>query len=230
MPRPPRVQIAGGIYHVTQRATGHEILFADADDRRRFDLLLARTAERHSWELHDYCQLTNHFHLLVLTREPTLARGMQYLNARHVESFNRRHGRSGTLVQGRDYPGLVETEEHHLVAKADLALNPGDAGLCRDPDAWPWGGFGGRGRVTPAPDARLRRFVADYANRRRLLAAMAARDTSRGLTPGHAPSRHYPAPNASPTAPGHSGSGTSERTTWAPASAKRANAASASSV
>ena len=55
MPRKPRLQIPGGIYHVTQRATGHEVLFVDRLDRLRFDCTLLLTAERHVWEIHDYC-------------------------------------------------------------------------------------------------------------------------------------------------------------------------------
>lgn len=216
------------MYHVTQKATGHDVLFIDAIDRVRFDRLLLKTAKLHNWRLDDYCQMTNHFHLLVLTRAPTIARGMQYLNSRHVESFNRRHGRSGTLVQGRYYARLVHSDEDHLGVRAYIAWNPVDAGLCDHAEEWPWGAFGGGGRVTPAPDEVLRRFVVDYGRRRRLLAAMALRDMSRGLTPGHGRSGYVL--NASPTAPGQSASGTSERTTWAPDSAKRANAASASSV
>lgn len=229
MPRAPRLQISGGVYHVTQRATGHELLFMDRIDRQRFDRLLLRAARRFSWDLHDYCQMTNHFHLLLLTREPNIARGMQYLIARHVESFNRRHDRRGTLVQGRYYSGLIETEEHHLVTRAYLALNAVDANLCDEPDDWPWCGFGGRGRVVPEPDERLRRFVADYRARRRRIAVMSFRDMSEALTPGYAQNRRY-ALRVSPTAPGHSLSGVVERTTCAPVSAKRANAASASSV
>lgn len=184
MPRRSRLQIAGGVYHVPQRATGHEPLFRDPIDRDRFDHLLLRTARRYSWELHDYCQMTNHFHVLLVTREPNIALGMQYLNARHVESYNRRHGRRGTLVQGRYYSGLIETEEHHLVTRAYLALNAVDASLCDEPADWLWCGFGGRGKVVPEPDERLRRFVADYRARRRRIAVMSLRDVSEALTPG----------------------------------------------
>ncbi len=133
---------------------------------------------RYGWDVHDYCQLSNHFHLLVTTRQPNIARGMQHLNARYVQAFNARHGRRGALVQGRYYSGLVETEEHFLVVRAYLALNPIEAGLCREPEDWPWGGYGGRGKIVPSPDERLRRFVADYRARREYLAVLALRDVS----------------------------------------------------
>ncbi len=178
MPRRPRLQVPGGVYHVTQRATDQETLFVELLDRVGFDHLLVRTAARYDWEIHDYCQLSNHFHLLLTTRQPNIARGMQYLNARHVQTFNDRHGRRGALVQGRYYSGLVETESHFLIARAYLALNPVVAGLCREPGDWLWGGFGGAGKIVQAPDERLRRFVADYRARREHLAALALRDVS----------------------------------------------------
>jgi len=178
MPRRPREQHAGAFYHVTQRATDQEILFADVYDRVGFDQLLRRTAKRYAWEIHDQCQLTNHFHLLVLTRRPTIAAGMQYLNARHVEAYNGRHGRRGTLVQGRYGAKLVETEEYYLQVRGYLALNPVDAGLVRAAEDWPWSGFGGAGKVSPPPDDRLKRFVRAYAERRRRLTDMAVRDAS----------------------------------------------------
>jgi REP element-mobilizing transposase RayT len=178
MPRRPRVQLAGGVYHVTQRATDRELLFLDDVDRVGFLHLLARTVLRYRWELHDYCLMSNHFHLLVRTLEPSIARGMQYLNARHVEAFNSAHGRRGTLVQGRYYGGLVESDEHFLQVRGYLALNPVDAGLCREPEEWPWGAYGAAGQLCPPRDMRLERFVADYRNRRRRLAAMALRDTA----------------------------------------------------
>ena len=176
MPRRPRPQIPGGVYHVTQHSTDHETLFLELSDRVDFEHLLLRTATRYDWEIHDYCQLSNHFHLLITTRDANIALGMQYLNARYVQAFNARHGRRGTLVHGRYYSGLVETESHFLVVRGYLALNPVEAGICRDPGDWPWGGFGGAGKIVPAPDERLRRFVSDYRARREQLFALALRD------------------------------------------------------
>jgi REP-associated tyrosine transposase len=178
VPRPLRLQIPGGLYHVTQRATDSETLFVDVFDRAAFDHLLLRTAQRFDWEIHDHCQLTNHFHLLFMTREPNIAQGMQYLNGRYVQAFSARHRRRGTLVQGRYYSGLIQDEAHYVQARAYLALNPVDAGLCDEPAAWRWSGFGAGGKIVPPPDAMLRRLVVDVQARRRALATMAFRDTS----------------------------------------------------
>jgi putative transposase len=172
------VQIPGGVYHVTQRATDRELLFVDRLDWAGFAHLLERTSKRYAWVIHDYCLMSNHFHLLIRTLEPSLARGMQYLNARHVTAFNTTHGRRGALVQGRYYSGLVESDEHFLQVRGYLALNPVGAGLCREPEDWPWSGYGAGGVICPRPDAQLKRFVTAYRHRRERLAAMALRDMS----------------------------------------------------
>ena len=80
MGRPPRVEVEHGIFHITTNANVRRIAFGDAADRRRFLSILAGVCERYWWECHAWCLMTTHYHLLVRTREPTLADGMQLLN------------------------------------------------------------------------------------------------------------------------------------------------------
>ena len=124
MPRPARVHVRNGVFHVTQRATDHETLFVDAIDHNEFDRLLALAVKRCRWTLHAHCHMTNHVHLLIQTPEP-LARGMQFLTGQYVQEFNLRHGRRGALVQGRYKAALVETEEHYLSCLHYFAHEPG---------------------------------------------------------------------------------------------------------
>jgi putative transposase len=149
VPRPDRVHVPNGVSHVTQRATDHEIFFADSVDRTGFDRLLELTVKRYEWTLHAFCQLTNHVHLLIQTPEPTLSRGMQFLFGQYVAEFNTRHGRRGHLVQGRYKTVLVETQEHFLECLRYFAMNPVAAGLCDRPEDWPWSSYGGDGRLAP---------------------------------------------------------------------------------
>ena len=156
MSREPRVEIVNAVYHLTQHATGTEALFLDAFDRYFFERLLDRSLELYSWELFAYCQLDNHYHLLLKLKRATLASGMQFLNGRYVQGFNARHDRRGTLVRGRYTSTLVETEEHFGEAYAYIAMNPVGAGLCRRPDEWEWGSYGSRGTLARKPDPLLR--------------------------------------------------------------------------
>lgn len=155
------------LYHVTQRATDQEVFFRDDFDRSGFESILIKTADRYGFELIDYCLMTNHYHLLLLLRVPTLPIAMQYLAARHVEHFNRRHLRRGHLVQAPYHAEPVVTEGHYLEVRRYLAMNPVEAGICRRPEEWPWGGYGGRGRIVPPPDLRVRRMVEQAMAERR---------------------------------------------------------------
>jgi putative transposase len=160
MPRAPRIEVAGATYHLTQHATGDEVLFRDAFDRFLFERLLERTLNRYRWDLHAYCQLDNHYHLLVRIAEPTLARGMQFLNGRYAESFNERHDRRGSLVRGRYTSTLVETETHYFQCLAYIAMNPVGAGLCRQPEDWEWSTYGAKAAL-----ARLIRVAVTDVSR-----------------------------------------------------------------
>jgi REP element-mobilizing transposase RayT len=131
---------------------------------------MLRTAGRYRFEVIDYCLMSNHFHVFVLLRTPNLSAAMQYLSARYVERFNRRHDRNGHLVQAPYHAEPVLSEGHYLEVRRYFAMNPVKARICSRPEDWPWGGYGGRGRVVPEPDGVVRRMVEqamDERNRRR---------------------------------------------------------------
>ena len=159
MGREPRLEIRNAVYHVTQHATGDEVLFRDALDRVFFEQLLERAVKRFRWELRAYCQLDNHYHLLLQLRRLTLARGMQCLNSRYVRGFNERHGRRGTLVRARYTSTLVETPDHYTHCVAYIAMNPVGAGLSQRPEDWPWSSYGTSGVLSRPPEAVLRGFI-----------------------------------------------------------------------
>lgn len=148
-----------GLYHVTQHATGDEVFYRDTFDRFFFEGLLGRALDRFRWELHAYCQVDNHYHLLVQIRELTLALGMQFVDSRYVQGFNQRHGRKGTLVQGRYTATLVDTAGYYVDCLAYIAMNPVKAGLCRRPEDWEWSSYGGSGTLSRKPDRFLRDFI-----------------------------------------------------------------------
>jgi REP element-mobilizing transposase RayT len=157
--RPHRIQIPGGIYHVYTRGVDGQPVFLDRRDRERFQLLLGVVLARHGWKCLSYCQMTNHFHVVVETHLADLGAGMKHLNQCYAQSFNRRQGRKGHLFESRYGSVVVEDEPHLLTELAYVALNPVRGGLCADPLDWEWSSFrqtirrGGRGAV--ATDAVL---------------------------------------------------------------------------
>jgi len=136
--RPPRLQVADGIYHLTARGNERRALYRDAVDRERFLEILAETLERCNWHCLSYCLMSNHYHLLVRTLEPTLSRGMRDLNGMYAPWCKRRLGRDGHLFQGRYRALLSGSDEHLLAAVASMVRNPLRAGMCKRPCDWPW--------------------------------------------------------------------------------------------
>jgi REP-associated tyrosine transposase len=134
----PRVEFPHAIHHVTARGNAQEVVFVAEIDYLRFLGTLAVTVAQFGWLCHSFCLLPNHFHLLVETPEPNLARGMRILNGTYAQGFNKRHRRVGHVFQGPYRTELVNRDGHLLEVCRYIALNPLRAGLGVD---WPWNSF-----------------------------------------------------------------------------------------
>ena len=110
MARPLRLEFAGALYHITSRGDRREDIYRDDGDRTQWLDLLAHVCERFNWVVHSYCQMTNHYHLLVETVDGNLSRGMRQLNGVYTQTFNRKYHESGHLFQGRFKAILVQKE------------------------------------------------------------------------------------------------------------------------
>ena len=73
------------------------------NDHHRLHLLktLAEACEKTGWQLHAYCLMSNHFHLVVETPQPNLVSGMKWLLGTYTVRFNPRHKEFGHLFSGR---------------------------------------------------------------------------------------------------------------------------------
>ena len=141
MARPHRVQFEGATYHIVTRGVRKLPLFTDERDRKFFLQLLDRTVVRYGWELHAYCLMTNHFHLLLTTPRANVSAGMQYLNGCYAQWFNWRHGFEGHLVERRFWSKLIESDEQLVTTARYILLNPVRAGLCRAAADWLWSSY-----------------------------------------------------------------------------------------
>jgi REP element-mobilizing transposase RayT len=133
-----RVEFADALYHLTTRANDRRPIFRDEQDRACFLAVLAEVVSRFGWICHADCLMDNHYHLLLETPRPNLARGRRQRNGRYARRCNRRHARSGHLFGRRYRSCLVEKESHLLALSRDVVLNPVRAGICRSCEEWPW--------------------------------------------------------------------------------------------
>jgi REP element-mobilizing transposase RayT len=106
MPRQLRVEYAGAIHHVMNRSDRREPIFLDLADREMFLATLAGACRKTGWQVHAYCLMGNHFHLVVETPRANLAVGMRWFLGTYTARFNRRHKRFGHLFSGR-YKSLI---------------------------------------------------------------------------------------------------------------------------
>ena len=152
MARKLRLEYAGALYHLTARGNERKVVFRDDVDRQHFLALLAREAKQLRWRVHAYCLMGNHYHLLVETLEPNLARGMRRLNSAYSQRFNRRHDRVGHLFQGRYHSVLVQRESYLLELSRYIVLNPVRAGMVARAQHWPWSSYRATVGLVPAPE------------------------------------------------------------------------------
>ena len=141
MTRPLRIELAGGVYHVTSRGDRREnIYFCDAD-RRAWLELLGKVCERFNWMCHAWCQMSNHYHIVVETVEGNLSQGMRQLNGVYTQHINSAYQRVGHVYQGRYKGILVEKESYLLELARYVVLNPVRAGMVDDPQQWSWSSY-----------------------------------------------------------------------------------------
>src|SRR3954469_4698499 len=141
MPRILRTQLPSpAVYHVTARGVDGADIVRDDHDRRAFLALLAKTVDRYEWQVHVFCLMTNHYHVVVHTTQPQLFAGVQYLSGRHAQRFNLRHGRRGHLFGERSGPRVIRNDDHVTTASDYVLDNPVTAGLAEARDASRWGG------------------------------------------------------------------------------------------
>ncbi|MFM9981665.1 MAG: transposase [Burkholderiales bacterium] len=81
-------------------------------------------------------------HLLLTPAEPDgVSRLMKNLGQRYVQYVNRRHGRTGTLWEGRFHSCIVQAEAYLLACQRYIELNPVRAGMVRDPADYRWSSY-----------------------------------------------------------------------------------------
>jgi REP element-mobilizing transposase RayT len=146
MPRQARLDAPGRLHHVMVRGLDRQLLFREDADREDFVARVAMLAASGAWQVYAWALLPNHLHLVVRTGAHPLARSMRSLLTGYAGAFNRRHKRTGHLVQNRYKSIIVEEEVYMLELVRYLHLNPVRA-LAR----FPWMGHSALLGAVPRP-------------------------------------------------------------------------------
>src|SRR5262245_636933 len=146
MARKLRVQYPGAIYHVMNRGDRREPIFRDDRDRLRFVQTLGEVCQKTGWQVHAYCLMVNHFHLVVETPKANLVAGMKWFLGTYTSRFNRRHKFTGHLFSGRYKSLIVEGGgDGYLRTVCDYVhLNPVRAKMLKADEPlknYPWSSY-----------------------------------------------------------------------------------------
>ncbi|MEO8628518.1 MAG: transposase [Betaproteobacteria bacterium] len=151
MARPLRIEFPGAVYHITARGNARQAIYLDDEDADNFLRVLGKVVSRFDLLLHAYCLMDNHYHLLVETPNANLSRALRQLNGVYTQSFNRRHGKSGSVLQGRFKSILVDKARYLLQLARYVVLTPVRAKLVKKPDAYRWSSFRATVGLDPVP-------------------------------------------------------------------------------
>src|SRR5690349_18007295 len=88
------------------RGGRREAIFRGDEDRKLFLATLGEACAKTGWQVHAYCLMANHFHLVVETPQGNLVAGMKWFLGTYTGRFNRRHKQFGHLFSGR-YKALI---------------------------------------------------------------------------------------------------------------------------
>ncbi len=150
VPRSPRLNVPETWHHVMNRGADRQDVFIRDADYERFEWLLGDSASSCGVEIHAYCLMTNHFHLVLYCPIAAAVRGdaVDPVSIRPV--VQHRYERDGPVFRGRFRSVLVESDEQLMTVGRYVHRNP----LALTSDglaAYRWSSLGHRS----APRSRL---------------------------------------------------------------------------
>jgi putative transposase len=152
MPNTRRFHLPSVPQHVVQRGNDRRPCFLVDADYTEFLLRLAGASRKYSVAIHAYALMPNHVHLLATPVDADgIGRLMQAVGSGYVRTYNARHGRTGTLWDGRYFGSLVGTDQYFWNCHRYIELNPVRAGIVTRPEDFRWSSHACNALARPDP-------------------------------------------------------------------------------
>ncbi|MFT5289518.1 MAG: REP element-mobilizing transposase RayT [Planctomycetota bacterium] len=129
MARRPRADTPGSWHHVINRAIAKRPYFEARSDKRYFLARLAFEVRAGRLEVHAFCLMTTHFHLLVRSPIGELSEAMRRIQCAYSRFFNRRRRRDGPLIRARFFSKRVGTDSYRRTVVRYIDANAVRAGI-----------------------------------------------------------------------------------------------------
>jgi putative transposase len=155
MPRRPRSISPNLPVHIVQRGVNRRSAFRHLNDYRSYLAALRETSTEYGVSIHAYVLMTNHVHILANpSRVDSISKMMQQLGRKYVGYFNKRHGRTGTLWEGRFRSSVILSDRYLFACYRYIELNPVRAGLVATAREYRWSSY--KANAMLLPDGILR--------------------------------------------------------------------------
>lgn len=161
MPRSPRTDIGGLIYHVLNRSNARIPIFTTPKDYAAFESVLEEAQQRTLLRVYAYCVMPNHWHLSVSPNgDGDLSSFVRWLSMTHTQRWHVAHGTTGAghLYQGRYKSFLISEDNHFLRVCKYIERNPARAGLVARAEDWQWSSIWRR----QSGDTRLQHVLSPW--------------------------------------------------------------------
>ncbi len=143
MTRPLRIEYEGAWYHVMNRGAGRRVIYPTDQACEVFLETVGEAVRRFHLEVHGYCLMANHYHLLVRTPLGNLSRAMRHIDGIYTQRHNRLMDTDGPLLRGRYKAIVIDADAYLLTVSRYIHRNPVETEpplVARLKD-WPWSSY-----------------------------------------------------------------------------------------
>jgi REP element-mobilizing transposase RayT len=140
MPRPNRIT-QPGYYHIVNRGTEGKAIFLQDSDLDTFLSLVDEIKKRFNITVHAFCLLSDHYHMLIQTRENNLSESMKFLHVSYSKYFNKKYAKKGSLWLSRFQANLLYDDLHSYIVAKYCERNPIKVDMVDRIDEYPYQSF-----------------------------------------------------------------------------------------
>lgn len=137
MPRRPRVELSG-FHHIINRGVNQSNIYLCDEDYEIFLMIVCKACKNYRVILHDYCLMSNHYHLLIECKLENLSLFMKHINSNYAIYVNKKYKRSGHFWQGRFYSRYINSDAYYYTLVKYIEHNPIEAGMAQNIGEYPY--------------------------------------------------------------------------------------------
>jgi putative transposase len=141
MARQLRITFEGAWYHVMNRGINHNNIFFNNDNRIKFLELLKESVDIYGIEIHAFCLMDNHYHLIIHTPRGNISHAIRHVNSKYAQYINLVLNRDGPLFKGRFKAILICADDYLIRLSRYIHRNPLEAGIVKKLENYQWSSY-----------------------------------------------------------------------------------------